>query len=469
NLTASIGDNATQVALSDGCFDLSDNFIVVLREDVDGGAVKSESGGPQDLYVCYNDPNAPTVFAFDSLGTSGPNYAYVVTDTAGTILGLPPGDMVDFAGAGPGECWVWGLSYTGTVTASVGDNALQVALASGCFDLSDNFIRVIRDDVDGGAVKSESAGPQDLYVCYNDPNAPTVFAFDSLGNVGPNYAYVVTDTAGTILGLPPGDMVDFAGAGPGECWVWGLSYTGTVTASVGDNALQVALSSGCFDLSDNFIRVIRDDVDGGMVQEANGMDTVLVCYAGGTPTTFSFDSTNTLGANFTYVVTNPNGVILGVPPGDMVDFSGAGPGECWVWGLSYTGTLTAQVGDTATQIALSSGCYDLSDNFVVALRDSTGTPCGTMLTGGGSTTLSLFPNPTQQDLILRLPVVSDTDRSAVIEIVSLEGKVLYRESMTRNPDVVEDKRIDVSLFAQGLYIVRVISPTQVLQQKFSKR
>ncbi|MCI4668676.1 MAG: hypothetical protein MRZ79_11120, partial [Bacteroidia bacterium] len=341
NLTAALGANALTTNLSDDCFDLSDNFIVVVRDRVDGGTVQTEAG-EDTVNICYNG-GTPLVLAFDSMNAMGSNFTYVVTDNNGVILGVPPGDMVDFSGAGPGECWVWGLSYFQAFVGQPGDTITDPTLCIGCFDLSDNFVVVFRDSVDAGVVKSTVNGPDDLYVCYNDPTAPTAFKFDSLGHFGPNFQYVVTDAQGTILGLPPGDMVDFAGAGPGECWVWGLSYTGNLTAMVGQNATSISLSDGCFDLSDNFIRVFRDSVSGGRVTSAGGMDTLQVCYNGGTPTVFAFDSMMTSGPNFTYVVTDAQGTILGVPPADMVNFAGAGPGECWVWGLSYTGNLTAMV------------------------------------------------------------------------------------------------------------------------------
>jgi hypothetical protein len=138
---------------------------------------------------------------------------------------------------------------------------------------------------------------------------------------------------------------------------------------VGDNATQVALSSGCYDLSSNYVVIYRDEVDGGMVHTAGGMDTVNVCI-NGQSRVIPFASANAVGTNFRYVVTDNQGTILGLPPGNMVDFGLAGAGECWVWGVSYTGNFTAQAGDDATQIAFSDGCYDLSGNFVVVFRDS---------------------------------------------------------------------------------------------------
>ncbi|MEL6698783.1 MAG: T9SS type A sorting domain-containing protein [Bacteroidota bacterium] len=226
----------------------SENIIL----NCNGGTV-ALTGGGTSAQVCLD--GMAQVLSFDSTGTSGTNFAYVVTDNNGTILGLPPGDMVNFQPAGPGECWVWGLSYTGTVTAQVGDNATQVALSDGCFDLSDNFLVVFRDSVSGGNITDEM-GNDSVFVCIDGTDQ--FVSFDSSNVVGPNFAYVITDDQGTILGLPPGDMANFAPAGPGICYVWGLSYTGNIIAMMGQNALQVPLTDGCFDLSDDFLVVARD-------------------------------------------------------------------------------------------------------------------------------------------------------------------------------------------------------------------
>ncbi|MDW3651240.1 MAG: T9SS type A sorting domain-containing protein [Bacteroidia bacterium] len=416
-ITAQAGDNATQVALTDGCFELSENFVVVFRDSVNGGMV-STAMGEDTVSVCIDDNTAAIEFA--SMNATGENFQYVVTDNNGIILGLPPANMVDFSGAGIGECWVWGLSYTGNLTAMTGQDATQIDFSDGCFDLSDNFVVVFRDSipVDGGMVLTES-GKDTTYICYD--GTPQVIAFDSAGTAGPNFQYVVTDANGTILGLPPADMVDFTAAGPGECWVWGLSYTGTITAMAGDNATQVALSDGCFELSENFVVVFRDSVSGGMVSSAFGQDTVNVCIDDSTPAV-AFASTDAVGMNFSYVVTDANGVILGLPPANMVDFSGAGIGECWVWGLSYSGEITAQLGDTATAVDLASGCFDLSDNFVVVLRDSMEIDGGMVLAQSGVDTVEVCIDGSAQ--LVRFDSTGTSGANFQYVVTDASGKIL---------------------------------------------
>ena len=134
-------------------------------------------------------------------------YRYVVTDEQGTILGLPPANTVDFEGAGSGTCLVWGLSYTGNLTVQMGDNAFTSAITDDCFDLSDNYVKVVRDMPDGGRVYTTD-GDTAAYTCPGDGIAD---ALSFMHNTSSNslYRYVVTDEQGTILGLPPANTVEF--------------------------------------------------------------------------------------------------------------------------------------------------------------------------------------------------------------------------------------------------------------------
>ena len=365
NVTAMVGDDAAAVALSDDCFDLSDNFITVVRETPDGGTVAMPDGNTT-RYTCPGD-GMPDIVRFDSTGTSSGPYAYVITDENNIILALPAGDSNDFDGAPAGTCRVWGLAYTGTVTAMVGDDAAAVALSDDCFDLSDNFITVIRQAPDGGTV-ALSDGSNLAFTCPGDGN-PDILMFDSTGTAGPSYTYVITDEQEIILALPGGDSNDFDGAPEGICHVWGLAYTGTLTAAVGDTASTAMLSDDCFDLSDNYIAVVRQQPEAGLVQMPNGETTRYTCPGDGMPDIVMFDS---LGAGITpyaYVITDENNIILALPDGDSNDFDGAPAGTCRVWGLAYTGNITASVGDDAAVVALSDDCFDLSDNFITVIRE----------------------------------------------------------------------------------------------------
>ncbi len=369
-ITVKVGDNALESKLSDGCFELSENFITVTRTGVDGGKVAMPSGATERMTCAGDGEDDIVMFTHETSSTA--NYAYVITDEAGTILGLPPGNEQNFEGAGEGVCLVWGLSYTGEITVEVGDNALEEMLTDGCFDLSDNFITVTRTGVDGGSVTTVD-GESEVTTCAGDGEDDVVM-FSHESSSAANFAYVITDTAGTILGLPPGNEQNFEGAGEGICLVWGLSYTGEITVKAGDNALESELSDGCFDLSDNFITVIRTGVDGGTVAMPSGATERMTCAGDGEDDIVMFTHETSSTANYAYVITDEAGTILGLPPGNEQNFEGAGEGVCLVWGLSYTGEITVEVGDNwgntvkagdnALESELSDGCFDLSTTAV---------------------------------------------------------------------------------------------------------
>ena len=118
--------------------------MTVVRDVPNGGTVSTASG-ETTVYTCAGDGVMDKIM-FSHMTTSNAQFRYVVTDANGDILGLPPGNMVDFEGAGAGACLVFGLSYTGNILVSVGDNVLTSTLTDDCFDLSANYVTVERYD-----------------------------------------------------------------------------------------------------------------------------------------------------------------------------------------------------------------------------------------------------------------------------------------------------------------------------------
>ena len=393
NITAMPGDNAATVDLSDGCFQLSDNFISVVRfDDVFAGTVVTD-GGDTDITLCVGDDESNFV-TFGNYNETDNLYTFIITDSDGNILGITP-TGTDFNGAGPGNCLVYGLSYIGNITAAPGDNINTTILADDCYDLTVNNVTVNRIFVNGGTVAMPS-GATEINTCAGD-GIDDIVMFTNTSDSDATYAYVITDADSNILGINPGDSQNFDGAGEGNCQVYGLSYTGNITAQAGDNIDGLAFSDGCFDLSDNAITVIRTGVDAGTVAMPSGATTRYTCPGDGVDDIVMFTTTSESNANFTYVITDADLNILGIPPGDSQNFEGAGEGNCLVWGLSFTGNLTAQAGDNVVDLAFSDGCFDLSDNAIEIIRiipDG-----GTVVTDFGETEIDLCVGDGVSDFI----------------------------------------------------------------------
>lgn len=292
----------------------------------------------------------------------GTNRTFVITDDQGTILGLPPTiealEAVDFDGAGVGTCLIWYLRFEdGLEGAEMGMNANDL---EGNFSLS-NSISVFRNDVPNAGMLS--GGPFTFCV---DGEVDNVSGITTDPNaVGTNRTFVITDDQGNILGLPPTlealEGVDFDGAGAGVCLIWYLRFEdGLEGAEVGMNAGDL---SGSFSLS-NSITVTRNEPNGGTIN--GGPFNFIV---DGTPDMVSgitLDGTQT-GSNSTWVITDDQGNILGLPPTlealEDVDFDGAGAGVCLIWYLRFEdGIMGAAVGENANNL---SGCFSLSNSITV--------------------------------------------------------------------------------------------------------
>ncbi|MEO1448192.1 MAG: T9SS type A sorting domain-containing protein [Bacteroidota bacterium] len=457
NLLVGVGDTvATAAALTDECWDLSDDFVKVVRDTLMGlvgGTVSTESGDTT-VFTCPGDGN-PDVIAFDSTVIVPSNFTYVVTDENTVILAVPPGDEADFEGAGTGTCLVWGLHYYGNLTAMVGDTAATAMLADSSFALSTNFVTVYRDTPRVDMVLTE-AGEDTVRLCLE--TGESVVSFDSAGTSNSQFAYVITDVDTKILGINTSGTVDFGPAGPGECWVWGLSYTGNVLVSLGDTVTNApALTDDCWDLTDDFVVVFRDSVAGGMVTAAS--DTLVVDFNDSTTYAHSFDSTGTAGPNFTYVVTDTATKILGLPGGDMVDFGAAGPGICYVWGLSYSGNVLAALGDTAATTILTDGCFDLSDNFIVVVRDSLTTGLESLAFG----VVSVFPVPTHDVVKVSFEGVGLTQALTEVRVFSAAGQLIETKE-TRGSEL----SFDLSAYSDGLYLLQLTNGAHRVTRRLIK-
>ncbi len=362
---AEMGMNAMNIR---GCFSLS-NPITVNRTRASGGTLE---GGPYSF--CVNDGNPDNIPAggITLSGNEGTFSQWVVTDPDGTILGMPDNYTdVNFDDAGTGTCFVWHISYEPGITGLM--MGMNVNNLMGCFSIS-NAVTVNRNIPEGGTLEG---GPYTF--CVGDGNADMIpdGSISLSGNIGSNGQWVVTDADGNILGLPNSYAdVNFDDAPAGVCLIWHISYEdGLMGAEVGMNAADI---QGCFAIS-NSITVNRNSsgsLSGGNL-EGGPFD---FCVGNGEPDLLLIGTiilSGNTGSNSQWVVTDEDGVILGLPASYTdVDFDTAPAGTCLIWHLSYEdGLVGLERGANANNLV---GCFSLS-NPVTIIRSSTS---GGALVGG---------------------------------------------------------------------------------------
>lgn len=417
-LTVEVGDVLTEAVLSDACYKLSDNFVVVTKAAVNAGRVMMPNGNTQQL-TCPSDGN-PDIINFDSTGvvTSG-NFTYVITDAQDNIVSFPTGDSMDFDGAGPGASRVYGLAYTGNLLARRGDNLLTAILSDQCYDVSENFIGVIRIIPNAGTIALADGGTEVTFC-----NTPDTVSFQVTGHtVIPPLAYILTDEENVILAVSTTNQLNFSNR-QGTFRAYALSYTGTLTAEVGDNIDTDALSDDCFDVSNNFVTVTTANVEGGTVMLSNGETAQTICGGDENASILQFDSTGvSTTANFIYIITDENNVVISIPTADRVDANDIEAGISRVWGISYTGNLTVSIGDTLTSAELSDDCSDLSENFVTITRIDLAS--GTITLENGDSTTTTCTGDDRTDFVRFTVPGNDPDAPFRLVLTDANNRVLF--------------------------------------------
>ncbi|WP_224483678.1 hypothetical protein [Robertkochia aurantiaca] len=199
-----------------------------------------------------------------------------------------------------------------------------------------------------------------------DPDFVNGISVNSSDAMGMNATWVITDDQGSILGLPPTmealEAVNFDDAGPGLCLIWYLRYEGEISgAEVGMNANDI---EGNFDLS-NSIDVQRNQPEAGTI--SGGPFEFFVDGEADFVSGITLDDSEISGSNSTWVITDDQGNILGLPPTleavEGVNFDEAGPGVCLIWYLRFEDGLSgAEAGMNAADLQ---GCFDLSNSITV--------------------------------------------------------------------------------------------------------
>ncbi|WP_420602708.1 spondin domain-containing protein [Flagellimonas sp.] len=148
----------------------------------------------------------------------------------------------------------------------------------------------------------------------------------------------------------------------GICFIWHAVYEDGLTGLEVD--MNTSDLSGEYDLS-NSIMVTRNGLNAGTLSGGPFYFTV-----DGTPDMVSgitLDDTDLNGTNQTYVITDDQNNILGLPPTleavEGVNFDGAGAGVCYIWHLTYEDGLTGL--EASKNVSDFNGEYALSNSIKV--------------------------------------------------------------------------------------------------------
>ena len=422
------GSDIADGELSADCWDLTDGFVTINAVDIDAGVIYTEAGiGVDELNLCTTDTSS-NVITFSTTSTAAANDTIVITNEAGLVLSILPGNEIDLAIAGSGVLFFRSVTFTGNFLLTIGANINDAVISDGCFDLSDNTIRIARDLPEGGEVAT-AAGETDVELCVS-PGEGTV-DFTTTSDAVTPYIYLLTDVNNTVLDISTTAAFDFELLSPGDYRVWGLAYSGILADVVGEDAADFELASSCYELSSNFVRINRAaTVDGGMIEESSGSDTIYTCAADMLPDVVILSNNSTAG-EYRYVITNEsNQIQVADVEGEIIDFNGAPTGTYRVWGVSFAGSLQLGFNDLIPADPASDSCFQYSANFITVVHGepeggsvfiSDGADAETVIVGDGEADELTFIEVGGNDELPYAYVVTDT-QNVILELLSGDTK-----------------------------------------------
>ena len=367
NLNLTPGKRIEGVSLSDDCFSLTQSARFTLLE-ADGGRIEADGFEGDTVFVCPGDQVQDSIFFSTSSQGYGAGYRYFLTNASNLVLSELPGNVQNFENAGFRELRIWAASFTGNFASPRNKNLLTATLSDACFDLSDNFLTIIREAPEATSI-STADNKQEVYFCPGKDGSTVQLKTASKAKAG--FVYILTDASGVVNEINRTGSIDLKAKAVGVYTVYGLSYTGRLLFRTGDTLnLNAPLSSSCFVLASNQVKLTRGgEVDGKSITTLFGDSLFYTCPGDGvSDLVIVFPPQPENGSEYRLFITDDqNRIVFPDVQSDLIDFDASAPGVYRVWGVSYTGQFLGQFGMRLDEGALSSDCYDLSDNFITVV------------------------------------------------------------------------------------------------------
>ena len=343
------GSNVNDI--SGFCTGLS-NSIEIAKESAEGGTISSPMGS--DFEICIEGVVSDPI-PVNSSGSNGRFGRWIITDDAGNITGLPGNPPFVLDPLTGDVCNIWFLAFEPSFQGLfLGQN---VSAFTGCFDLSNN-VRITKRSVSAGRIGA-NGGFTFIDVCGS--GGDQTVNVDLINNFGPNQTFVLSRPDGTIIGLQTNPAFDFTSFALGEYRINHVAYFEGSGPVIGGNINSI--SADCLDISNEMV-INKFDPAGGTISSPEG-DNIDVC-SDGLPDNIEVSINGNRGGFNQYIITDPNGNIIGLPGVPPFNVEGFPEGTCFLWNIAFENGINGiQIG---TNVNAITGCFSLSNSIQINKR-----------------------------------------------------------------------------------------------------
>ena len=424
-----------------------------------GGSSYSWSNGATTKSITVN-PNTTTTYTVtvSEGGNSDSDDVIItvnsVTAGAGSNKTITEGDSITLTAAG-GDSYIWSTGETtqnivvsptttttytvtakkgscedtDTVTITVNEATSSTVTANAGSDESICLGESVTLTASGGTSYKWSTGQTAKSITVSPSSTQTYTVTVSEGSVSDTDDVIVTVNdvtadAGSTITINEGESTTLTASG-GDSYLWS---TGAKSKSITVNPNKTTIYSvtvykkNCEDSDSVQVTVNQNIVTNPPPASANAGDNVSICL------------------------------------GESVTLNATG-GDSYVWSSGETnGTISVSPTRTTTYTlkATRGGTTD-ADTVVVTVEN-----CNSALEETVYEEFLVYPNPTTGNLNINLNSLEKEELNLVV--MSLNGSVVYRGEMNSDQNGIT-KKIDLSRFAKGVYLVRLFNSNQNIVKK----
>lgn len=432
----------------EGCHHLSDPLdISIVAAEAERVTL---SGGEEILQICRADAQ---IEMSSNSSAAGFEYRYVLTTADDNIVAVFNTPDINLSGLAPNEYKIYGWTYQDNGSFSQGADV--TTLNSGCRALSDNFVFVRTQDPDGSDIVSSEGAT--VSVCI-DGVADQIRMFNTSTATALQYVYLVADINGNVLAVEGSDFVNVDQIGGSTVRIYGYSYGNNEVPQVGDRIL-ILDNEACGSLSNNFITIIRQAADGGTIISDMG-DKLTICKDTVSDNVLLTPNTAATSLDYYYILTNTNNKIAQFTDSRIIDLNTLDLGETLIYGWSTNGLALPAIGDDIA--VLDQDCGDLSSNFISVTAVDTGSPCSVSTVDLEDYGVSVYPNPTIDQLNLAFDGNLKIVWQGIFDLTGMRHDV---------PTTEDEGRVNASLaqLPSGTYVLSILiedKPVHALIQKY---
>ena len=408
--------------LAIGCYDLSQNKLILKRSSVEPFDISSVLG--DTLKPCISPDSKDTLDI--QFSSSGADKALILASLDGIVLDYVLGDRLALADLSSSSGMIWGLSYGGNLNIHIGDTLSKTSLSDLCYARSENFLVLNGTYVSGDSIFVPSHRDTTDYCVGNGIVDSLLLNTNSNGD---HYVYLLLRNNGRIEHVIKNRYLNLDPLESGTLTVVGLSYAGDLLVDDGDVLSDsLELATGCYSISLNVLTLQLNELIPGTLTSTRDKQSFAVCIGDGVPDLVTFSIENGENEKEAFLITDAQDEVIFVSTESVIDLDVLPLGFYMVYGISYNGELYNLVGEQAFRVPLSDGCYTYTANGIEIIADM---PEGGMIRAlGGDTVYTfcvsdgipdrLFLSNESNSLAPYQFVVTDTD-NVILELPNIPG------------------------------------------------